>query len=112
MRNPNSYTQKQRRLGGLNRPRREETLEEVLARFRDDRKGHVVAEGVTYSANGESHWKIQHSTAHAEQFDVVHDEMRIARANVRNLPTKWIRKRARVAKEKNTTYAAIGKPIQ
>ena len=108
MRNPNSYTQKQRRLGGINRPRREETFEEVIARFHDDRKGLVIAEGATYTAKGESHWQVRHSTAHANQFDVVHDGVRIAKSNVRNLPTKWIRARAKTAKAGNVSYAAIG----
>lgn len=107
MKNPNSYTQEQRRLGGLNRPHREEAFEEVIARFHADRKGHVVAEGVTYSAKGESHWRVQHSTGHAEQFDVIHDGKRIAKANVRRLPAKWIRRRAKVAKSENTTYQAL-----
>jgi hypothetical protein len=39
MKNPNSYTPEQRRLGGLNRPRRDESFEEVLSRFKSDRKG-------------------------------------------------------------------------
>jgi hypothetical protein len=108
MRNPNNYTQAQRRLGGLNRPKREERFEEVIARFRADRKGHVVAEGVTYSAQGESHWQVRHSTAHADQFDVLADGRRITRGGPRQLPTPWIRKKARAAKEQNATYAAIG----
>lgn len=107
MKNPNTYTQEQRRLGGLYGQHREETFEEMLARFKADRKGHVITEGVTYSSKGESHWRVQHSTDHAEQFDVVHNGKQIAKANVRRLPSKWIRRRAKVAKSENTTYAAI-----
>ena len=107
MRNPNSYTPEQRRLGGLNRPKRDETFEEVLARFKQDRKGHVIAEGVTYSARGESRWQVRHSTDHAEQFDVLADGQRIAKAGPRKLPTQWIRGRAKRARETNTTYANL-----
>ena len=107
MRNPNSYTTEQRRLGGLNKPRRDETFEEVIQRFHDDRKGHVIAEGVTYTSRGQSRWEIRHSTAHANQFDVVQDGDVVAKGNPRSLPAKWIRTKARGAKKGNTTYSAI-----
>ena len=103
MRNANRYTQKQRSLGGLNKPRRAERFEEVLARFHDDRKGLVIAEGCT---NG-IFWQLRHSTKHARQFDVLHDGKLIARGNARSLPGKWIRAKARKAAKENTTYKAI-----
>jgi len=95
MRRPNRYTDLQRSLGGLNKPRREERFEEVVGRFNDDRKGAVIAEGVTYSATSISPWSIRHSTTHADQFDVVCDGETVATSGKRSLPTKFIRKRAR-----------------
>lgn len=109
MKNRNSYTQKQRLLGGLNRLRRDEDFEEVIARFLNDRKGHIVAEGVTYSADGESAWQVVHSTDHVNRFDVICDGERVAISNPRSLPTKWIRKRASKAKLANTNYYAINR---
>lgn len=108
MKNPNTYTNKQRSLGGLNKPRREETFEEAISRFHDDRKGYVIAEGVTYTSEGERPWHIQHSTSHARRFDVVQGDKLIAKGNPRSLPAKWIRAKTRKAKEENVTYSAIG----
>lgn len=101
------YTLEQCSRGGRNKPRHDETFEEVLGRFRDDRKGLVIAEGVTYTAKGESTWQVRHSTAHANQFDVVADGKVITRGNPRNLPTPWIRKKARQTKEENKTYLSL-----
>lgn len=101
------FTLEQCSRGGRNRPKRDETFEEVIKRFHDDRKGHVIAEGVTYSAKGESHWQVRHSTAHAKQFDVVAGGRVIARGNPRSLPTPWIRKKTRKAKDENLTYQAL-----
>ena len=103
MRNANRYTQRQRSLGGLNKPKHPERFEEVLARFQDDRKGFVIAEGCT---NGIC-WQLRHSTKHARQFDVLHDGKLIARGNARSLPSKWIRRKAREAAKTNTTYQSI-----
>ena len=95
MRRANRYTDRQRSLGGLNKPRREERFEEIVGRFKDDRKGAVIAEGVTYSATSSKPWSVRHSTKHADQFDVVCDGQTVATAGKRTLPTKFIRKRAR-----------------
>jgi len=105
MRNPNSYTQRQRSLGGINKPRRDETFEEALGRFKDDRKGAVIAEGVTYSATSVKPWSVRHSTRHADQFDVICDGQTVATAGKRKLPTKFIRRRVRTGAK--TSYASL-----
>jgi hypothetical protein len=74
---------------------REETFEEIVGRFKDDRKGEPIARGVTYSSDGEHPWSVRHSTRHADQFDVVCDGRTVATAGKRRLPTRFIRKRAR-----------------
>lgn len=76
-------------------PIREETFEEIVGRFKDDRKGAVIAEGVTYSATSVKPWSVRHSTKHADQFDVVCDGRTVATAGPRSLPTRFIRRRAR-----------------
>lgn len=95
--------------GGRWSPRREWDLHELVQAFHEDRKGHVIAEGVTYSASGATPWQLRHSTKHANQFDVLHDGKVIARGNARRLPTKWIRSKARTAQATNTTYESLSR---
>ena len=105
------YTTEQRSRGGKNKPKRETTYEEILARFHDDRKGYVIASGTTYTSKGQSTWTIRHSTKHCQQFDVIQNGSLIRRGGKRVLPAKWIRKKAKEASEKNTNYTAIGLDI-
>ena len=107
MRKRNNYTKQQRSLGGLNKPRREERFEEIQQRFLDGRKGHVIAEGTTYTSKGQTGFKITHSKKHANSFDIIQGGATIKTANSRSLPTKWIRKRAKTAAKTNVTYQQI-----
>lgn len=95
MRKRNTYTKQQQSLGGLNKPRREERFEEIIERYKQDRKGTIIARGVTYSSNGIDHWQIAHSRTHTNKFEVMHNGYSIANAGPRKLPTKWIRNRTK-----------------
>lgn len=97
--------------GARNRSGHEERFEEVLARFRDDRKGYMVTEGVTYTSRGAEPFALRHSLGHAKQFDVLFAGRVLLSAGERSLPTKWLRRRARDANEHNITYAAIGQAV-
>lgn len=52
MKQKHQYTKAQRSRGGRNKPRREERLEEVIARAEFDRMGSIVTEGVEYTSEG------------------------------------------------------------
>jgi len=101
------YTPDQRSRGGRNKPRREERFEEIRARFLQDRKGHVIASGI-YAMNGRVFdYVLRHSIFHAQKFDLVLDGKIYCSCGLRGLPTAWMRKRARLAKEENVTYDAL-----
>ena len=101
------YTSKQRSRGGFNKPRREERFEEIRARFFDDRKGFVIASGI-YAMNGRVFdYVLRHSVSHAQKFDLLLNGRLYCCCGVRRLPSPWMRRRARIAREENTTYKAI-----
>lgn len=101
------YTPEQRSRGGRNRLRREERFEEVRARFLDDRKGFVIAEGL-YLLNGKLlPYVLRHSVSHVQKFDLVIDGRLHCCSGWRGLPCKWMRIRAREARRINVCYAAL-----
>ena len=64
--------------------------ETVAWRSKDDRRGLVLRQGCTYSANGNTEWLVRHSVSgRSDQFDLVANGSVVKTAGARRLPARF-----------------------
>lgn len=69
---------------------REPDFETQRARALHDRRGQVVREGCTYTAKGETHWKVRHAVGgRTDQFEIVANGRVFKCCGPRRLPVRF-----------------------